>query len=240
MKLKSTLTSGLCIFFFIASAQNNRIAPVFSMPKGIMQTDYLEKTIVFKVKPEFRNACSRTSVNILSLQNIFNRLGTRSVEKIFPNKTAPIQQRNSAGHELADISLIYKLEYSNNVNLVKAINSLLATGMVVYAEPFYIPKLLYNPNDPNTPLQYALTKINAYLAWNVTMGDTNVVIGIVDTGTDWDHPDLQGNIKYNYADPINGTDDEGDGYVDNYRLRIRNPLNWGPPRQVRFGVNLIF
>lgn len=30
------------------------------------------------------------------------------------------------------------------------------------------------------------------------------------------------------------------GYVDNYYLRIKNPVNWGPPRQVRFGINMIF
>ncbi|MFN8166595.1 MAG: S8 family serine peptidase [Bacteroidia bacterium] len=45
----------------------------------------------------------------------------------------------------------------------------------------------------------------------------NTVIGIVDSGTDWDHPDLQSNIKYNYADPINGVDDDNDGFIDNYR-----------------------
>jgi hypothetical protein len=28
------------------------------------------------------------------------------------------------------------------------------------------------------------------------------------------------------------------GYVDNYRLRIQNPFNWGPPRQIRFGIRM--
>ncbi len=202
-----------------ASAQNNRntARAAFRMPSGLTETDYLANTIVFKMKPEFRNECSRTSVNIAQLQLVFSRLGTTTTEKIFPNKTAPAQERNAAGQKLVDLSLIYKLQFTSNVNLEKAINNIISTGQVEYAEPFYVPHLLYNPNDPNTGLQYALTKINAYLAWNVTMGDTNVVVGIVDTGTDWDHPDLEPNLKYNYADPINGIDDEGDGYVDNYR-----------------------
>ena len=42
------------------------------------------------------------------------------------------------------------------------------------------------------------------------------MIGIIDTGTDPDHPDLAANLKHNYADPINGLDDDGDGYVDNF------------------------
>ncbi|HNQ00223.1 MAG TPA: S8 family serine peptidase, partial [Bacteroidia bacterium] len=48
-------------------------------------------------------------------------------------------------------------------------------------------------------------------------GDTNTVIGIVDSGTDWDHPDLAANIKYNWNDPINGADDDNDGFIDNFR-----------------------
>lgn len=47
--------------------------------------------------------------------------------------------------------------------------------------------------------------------------------------TDCDHPDLQSNIKYNYADPINGVDDDNDGYIDNYRgwdmsMNDNNPM----------------
>lgn len=220
MKPKFTLTLAIiCISFFTATAQGQRKVspPVFRMPSNVSETDYLSKTIVFKVKPEFRSECSRTSVNAEQLKTVFTAIGTSVVSKIFPNKTAPAQQRNATGHEFADLSLIYKLEYLSDINLEKAINRILSTGLVEYAEPFYVPHLHYTPNDPNIGLQYFLTKINAYLAWNVTQGDTNVVIGIVDTGTDWDHPDLAGNIKYNYADPINGIDDEGDGYIDNYR-----------------------
>lgn len=219
MKSKFTVTFVLCISVCIAIAQNNRSTPGahFKMPANVNASDYLSNTIVFKVKPEYRSSCNKSSVNVTALQSAFDGIGTTSISKIFPNKTAPDQLRNEQGNELVDLSLIYKLQYTADVNIVKAINRILATGMVVYAEPFYVPHLFYTPNDASIGLQYALTKINAFLAWNVTMGDTNVVIGIVDTGTDWDHPDLQGNIKYNYADPINGIDDEGDGYVDNYR-----------------------
>ncbi|MBK8413367.1 MAG: hypothetical protein IPL22_01880 [Bacteroidetes bacterium] len=71
-------------------------------------------------------------------------------------------------------------------------------------------------NDPNTGSKYFLGKIPAYAAWAIQKGDPNVVIGITDTGTDINHPDLEDNIKYNYADPIDGTDNDGDGYTDNF------------------------
>jgi len=94
----------------------------------------------------------------------------------------------------------------------------LATGKLEYAEPKYTHKLYLTPNDPSITNQNAwLTKINAFNAWNTSTGDTNVVIGTVDSGTDIDHPDLVGNLKINYAQPVNGIDDDNDGYIDNYR-----------------------
>jgi hypothetical protein len=54
-------------------------------------------------------------------------------------------------------------------------------------------------------------------AWDITKGDTTIVIGITDTGWDPTHPDLIGNVKINYNDPINGVDDDADGYIDNYK-----------------------
>ncbi|MGV3539936.1 MAG: S8 family peptidase, partial [Rufibacter sp.] len=57
----------------------------------------------------------------------------------------------------------------------------------------------------------------AYAAWDITKGDSNVVIGILDTGVRLTHEDLQDKIKYNYADPIDGLDNDKDGYTDNFQ-----------------------
>ncbi|MEO5572139.1 MAG: S8/S53 family peptidase [Bacteroidia bacterium] len=209
----------LPILSLVTSAQNNLIngTPVFRMPQHLTAADYLSNTIVFKIKPEYRSACKTTSVENEKLNLIFTSISATAVSKIFPNKSVLTLQRNVHGENLMDLSTIYKVEFNSNSNLVKTINRIISTGLVEYAEPYYVPHVSFNPNDPSTGLQYALTKINAYNAWNINQGDTNVVIGIVDTGTDWDHPDLAGNLKLNYADPINGVDDDADGYIDNYR-----------------------
>lgn len=117
-------------------------------------------------------------------------------------------------------------------------NKVLATGLVDYAEPRYIQYkhsvkidaksilAAFNPNDPdltngNSGSMYYINRIKCPDAWGVNTttarGDTNTVIGIVDSGTDIDHPDLKTKIKYNYNDPINGKDDDNDGYIDNFR-----------------------
>ena len=82
-------------------------------------------------------------------------------------------------------------------------------------------------------IQYQISQINAFSAWDIEKGDTNVVIGIVDDGCQWNHPDLAANVKINYADPINGIDDDHDGYIDNYRgwdlgNNDNDPNNDGP------------
>ena len=46
-----------------------------------------------------------------------------------------------------------------------------------YVEIKTIPKVLYTPNDPFINKMYALKIINAYQAWDISQGDTNIVIG---------------------------------------------------------------
>ncbi len=94
---------------------------------------------------------------------------------------------------------------------------------VSYAEPEYIPyplaapeRLTYTPNDPSLSTCYWLPHLRIYEAWDSTQGDTNFVWAVVDTDVRFDHPDLVSSIAYNWADPINGVDDDGDGYVDNF------------------------
>jgi serine protease len=218
MNRKLLLSGVLVLFsFFGTIASNGPLTPGFKLPSGITSNDYVAGTIIFKLKPEYRNISRINGVEHLQLKDVFNKAGVTSVIKKFPSKLPPVAERNAAGLKMADLSLIYELKYNSQQPIEKIINSIIATGTVIYAEPKYIPRLLYTPNDPSTGLQYFLTKIQAYQAWDISTGDTNVVIGITDTGTDLDHPDLAPNLKYNYADPIDGSDNDGDGYIDNYR-----------------------
>ena len=61
--------------------------------------------------------------------------------------------------------------------------------------------------------------INAEPAWKIEMGSDEIVIAVIDTGIQLDHPDLQDNVFINEAelDGVVGIDDDGNGYVDDYR-----------------------
>ncbi len=74
------------------------------------------------------------------------------------------------------------------------------------------------PNDPLYAQQWYLPAIDAPAAWDSTTGDTSQVIAIIDTGVDWNHPDLDDNIWTNWDEiPDNGIDDDGNGYIDDIR-----------------------
>jgi uncharacterized repeat protein (TIGR01451 family) len=118
------------------------------------------------------------------------------------------------------LSRIYKLELPENANVREAIADYANNPSVEYAEPNYIYKALLEPNDPkyvdNT--QWAIDKINATFAWNTTNGSDSIVIAVIDTGVDWDHPDLADNIWNNTDEDCDGGDDEdSNGYIDDCR-----------------------
>lgn len=210
----------LCAALFMAVIQVQAFNPSaknFRLPKGISEADYVAGKIVFKVNPDYRSFCSSTGVGSQTLNNALYSLSCTSVAKVFPGHQIPEQEKNSLGMKLADLSLIYYATIDPSLSIEKSINLLMASGILEYAEPCYINHTRFTPSDPQIGQQYFLGKIQAYTAWGIQQGDTSVVIGIVDSGTDWDHPDLQANVKLNYADPINGVDDDNDGYIDNYR-----------------------
>ncbi|MBK7886782.1 MAG: hypothetical protein IPJ86_05585 [Bacteroidetes bacterium] len=86
---------------------------------------------------------------------------------------------------MVDLSFIYEMHFSANLDLVKTINAFLKTGLFMYAEPKFVPRTQFNPNDPQNGGQYHLTKIDAYNAWDIHKGDSNTVIGITDTVPIW-------------------------------------------------------
>ncbi len=215
-KIVLIATLALTVSQLSANATGTPKNQEFHLPKGITPKDMIPGTLILKLKPEYRSSARVQGIENSQLNAVLQSIGATKVTKKFPLKTEPATERNAFGAKMADLSLIYEVKYNSSLPIEKVMNALLKTGVVVYAEPKYLPKPLFTPNDPNTATQYFLTKIQAYAAWDIQKGDTNVVIGITDTGTDLDHPDLVGNLKYNYADPIDGIDNDGDGYIDNF------------------------
>jgi parallel beta-helix repeat protein len=62
-----------------------------------------------------------------------------------------------------------------------------------YIEPNMSFEADFVPNDPDWPKQWGLAEIEADYAWNITIGGPSVLVAIIDTGIDWNHPDLTAN-----------------------------------------------
>jgi subtilisin family serine protease len=59
--------------------------------------------------------------------------------------------------------------------------------------------------------------IAACKAWDTSCGSRRIIVGVVDTGIDYTHPNLKANIWTNPGEiPDNGVDDDKNGYVDDY------------------------
>jgi len=139
-----------------------------------------------------------------SLFKNFNReIKNYHLEKIFRDKNS------------SQLSNIYKLSFSEEIDILKLANQISKEPGIEWAQPNYIRKVTLEPNDVNYHLQWALPKIQAPQAWNVTTGTTQTAIAVIDTGVDWDHPDLADNIWVNEDEVAqNGLDDDNNGYID--------------------------
>lgn len=113
-----------------------------------------------------------------------------------------------------------------------AMGSLQNNPLVEYVEPNYIYRMNKLPNDPdfstlwgikNTGLKdsegqvgKAGLDIGAVKAWDIQTGSKKIVVAIIDSGVDYNHPDLKENMWVNEAE-LNGqagVDDDGNGVID--------------------------
>jgi len=187
----------------------------FVLPKGISESDYLPNTIILKLKKTGSTQVkelSATSKKELSLSGV----SIIAFEQVFAPVQNPVGIQSVAPDGQPDLSQIYRVKYDGKQSITDVINTLLKDSQVAYAEPSYIYKLSYVPNDPFYAIQTHFTRLQATKAWDVQRDAASVIIGIVDSGSDLQHEDLAGNIYLNTADPINGVDDDHDGYTDNY------------------------
>jgi serine protease len=168
------------------------------------QTNYVQNELIVKLKPN-------TSISEIS-KSTQRSIGIIEMISIFQN-TDPRGIRDT---EEADFKVFHSIFLNGEVSVLKAASVLFKTGLFEYVEPRYIGELAYTSNDPGLSTQYALQLIQAQDAWDLNKGSSTVLIGVVDAGIDTGHVDLKGKYFENTSDPINGVDDDNDGFIDNY------------------------
>jgi subtilisin family serine protease len=87
---------------------------------------------------------------------------------------------------------------------------------IEYIEPNWLQFAVdTNPNDPMFAQQWGLPQIKAPLAWDTRKEAPTVIVAVIDTGIDYNHPDLKDNMWKNPKEiPANGIDEDANGIVD--------------------------
>lgn len=142
------------------------------------------------------------------------RLGVQSLEQL----------------AVVDGAALLRTRVTDGQSVEGKVAQLQASGAVRFAEPNWI----YQHQATATDAQFtngtlwgmygdASTPANQYgsqaaEAWaRGSVGSDSVYVGIIDEGYQFDHPDLRGNAWLNPFDPVDGRDNDGNGYIDDTR-----------------------
>lgn len=184
------------------------------------------------------------SFGIEPLDNNLRKFGVMKVEKTFNLSTelSPriAKRKLSSPINSNALSSIYTVYFDEKYSCKEIVKSLTNNPEIEYVEPVPIYYITETPNDPSYAIQQHLPQMRCPEAWDLHKGqngDGSVLIGICDSGVDWKHNDLIGNLYNNLGedadkdghtiewngstwvfDPgdVNGKDDDGNGYIDDF------------------------
>lgn len=182
----------------------NLVLLILSMNVAAQTAAIKPGAFYLKINPQSSNQRSKT-FDFSSIPGIINHSAVRKIN--LNQKTKP-----------SILDGLYKVEVDKDIDIPALCKSLSEESTILYAEPVYEEQLLYTPNDPamSDGNQDYLSVIKAPEAWEISQGSDQIVIGISDTGLDFENPDIQPKLYINENDPVNGFDDDGNGYVDDH------------------------
>lgn len=114
----------------------------------------------------------------------------------------------------------------DSITAKQAIEKLANHPAIEYVEPDYQVKALGIPDDSRFDELWGMhntgqtggtadADIDAPEAWDITVGSRDVIVGVIDTGIDYTHPDLAANAWRNPGEIAgDGIDNDGNGYID--------------------------
>ncbi|MFO7607640.1 MAG: S8 family serine peptidase [Candidatus Krumholzibacteriia bacterium] len=185
------------------------------------------------------------TTGVAALDGLVQRFQVRKVEALYADLLPAVERRIArARHEgkagapadLGALARTVAFDFPAAMGLQNVLAAFAALPEVAEARAVDICRnYAFLPNDPGIAnSQWYLRNMNvgggdirAIGGWNQTLGDSNVVIAIIDSGVHWNHPDLGGphpdkvngaiwtNWDEYYGTP--GVDDDGNGRVDDIR-----------------------
>ena len=127
-----------------------------------------------------------------------------------------------------------RVKLKKGETVLLAMNALAGNSNIAYVQPNYIYRAALVPNDPRFNEYWALKNTGQAVnggaagtsgadmavekAWGVNTDCSTITVAVIDTGVDYNHPDLATNIWSNAGEIANnGIDDDGNGFIDDIR-----------------------
>ena len=194
---------------------------------------YIPGRLVLEFTPGFTPTVDKAAdglvINDAGLQELSTRFGGKDLEQLFPNLKHP----NKSG--AAELQRQWVVVLDERTNLDEALSAYAALDGVskVWKDEMHYTSIAV-PNDPSLVQQWYLRNttygdkdIRWLGGWAEAQGDSNIIIAIIDSGVDWQHPDLGGTnadftdgaIWINWTEYFGtpGSDDDGNGRIDDIR-----------------------
>ncbi|MCD4797343.1 MAG: S8 family serine peptidase, partial [Candidatus Cloacimonetes bacterium] len=166
---------------------------------ALSEMEYVPNQLIFKTSEP-----KEITMNKIGLNEFDNFLEEKQLKNLKP-------VLNKSQNKYFVVSFNEDIDWENIKNL--------SFEGIDYFQPNYINTLFIVPNDPEyINQQVDLENCNIPQAWNYTTGNEEIIVGVIDSGLHFDHPDLQNNIYYNANEiPDDGIDNDNNGYIDDYR-----------------------
>jgi hypothetical protein len=178
----------------------------------MVSADHVPGEIVFQVAPEalpLTRAGGVLGSADPELSAVLSGLPLRGLERVFQARTPLAQEMG--------LDRWFILRTDEDLDVPAWCAELRRCAAVLDAHPNYLVYAEELPNDPRVDDQWAIRVCEVEQAWDVTHGDASVAVAVIDGGYTFDHEDLVDTWWVNEDDPVNGADDDGNGYVDDYR-----------------------
>ncbi len=159
---------------------------------------YFAHTIILKYKNSPEQGLNKSSNIENKISKLLNVYNIESIAKTFSVENGEAQRLG--------LDRIVTVTYSKDLDPLYAASKIKEIPNIEWAEPWYLRRIGFAPDDPSydSTNQWNLYQINAQPAWDISQGDTSVIVGIIDTGVDWTHPDIRANMWYGIGYDLGG------------------------------------
>jgi subtilisin family serine protease len=177
------------------------------------ESDWRPGIVVLRVTPEYYVNTGDQAVERLGVEHIdrfMDDIQAVSIERAYPYCLPPVKDG-------ADLAQIYNIYFPESFSVKEIAMDLAKLPGIEWAEPWWIQREFPYPNDTNRDDQYGLDLCDADEAYEISTGNKETPVAIVDSGVDMNHPDLAANIWVNPGEDLNGN-----GVIDNDEINNRD------------------